>query len=48
MARIKDDHLIIQFLPIHLAKGARASLKHLPIDTIHDWAVLRKVFVGSF
>lgn len=24
MAKIKDDHLIIQSLPIHLAKGARA------------------------
>lgn len=24
MVGIKDDHLIIQFLPIHLAEGARA------------------------
>lgn len=48
MVGIKDDYLIIQFLPIHLMEGARAWLGHLPSDTIHDWANLRKAFVGNF
>jgi hypothetical protein len=36
MVGIKDDHLMIQFLPIHLAEGARAWLEHLPASTIHN------------
>jgi hypothetical protein len=36
MAGIKDDHLVIQFLPVHLAEGARAWLVHLSVSTIHD------------
>jgi hypothetical protein len=40
MVGIKDEHLVIQFLPVHLAEGARASLEHLPASTIHDWANL--------
>jgi hypothetical protein len=36
MARMKDDHLIIQFLSIHLVEGARDRLENLPSDTIHD------------
>lgn len=48
MVGIKGDHLIIQYLPIHLAEGARAWLEHLPSGTIHDWADLRKAFVGNF
>lgn len=48
MAGIKNDHLIIQFLPIHLAEGTRAWLKHLSSGTIHDWVNLKKVFVGDF
>jgi hypothetical protein len=48
MVGIKDDHLIIQFLPIHLAEGARAWLEHLPAGTIHDWIDLRKAFVENF
>jgi hypothetical protein len=36
IAGIKDDHLVIQFLPTHLVEGARAWLKHLPADTIRD------------
>ncbi|WVZ84190.1 hypothetical protein U9M48_031246 [Paspalum notatum var. saurae] len=46
--RIKDDSLIIQYLPIHLGDAPRAWLEHLPEDTIHDWEGLRKVFVGNF
>jgi hypothetical protein len=40
MAGIKDDHLIIQFLPIHLTEGVRAWLEHLLAGTIHDWVFL--------
>lgn len=36
MEGIKDDCLIIQFLDIHLAEGARDRLEHLPVGTIHD------------
>jgi hypothetical protein len=36
MVGIKDDHLVIQFLTIHLVEGARAWLEHLPVGTIHD------------
>jgi hypothetical protein len=48
MAGIKDDHLIIQFLPIHLAEGTRVWLEHLSNGTIHDWVDLKKAFVGDF
>jgi len=48
MAGIKDDPLIIQYLPIHLGDAPRAWLMHLPEDTIHDWEGLKKVFVGNF
>jgi hypothetical protein len=44
----KDDHLIFQFLPIHLAERVRAWLEHLPASTIHDWVDLRKAFVENF
>jgi hypothetical protein len=47
MAGVKDDHLIIRFLPIYLTEGARPWFEHLPIDTIHDWADLKKDFVGN-
>jgi hypothetical protein len=40
MVGIKDDFLIIQFLPIHLTEGARDWLEHLPTETIHDWVDL--------
>ena len=48
LAGIKDDSLIIQYLPIHLGDAPRAWLEHLPGDTIHNWEGLKKVFVGSF
>lgn len=47
MAGIKDDYLIIQFLPIHLVVAAGDWLKHLPTETVRDWADLRKAFVGE-
>lgn len=47
MARINDDYLIIQFLPIHIAEGARAWLEHLPLGTVRGWADLWKAFVGN-
>jgi hypothetical protein len=42
MAGIKDDNLIIQFLPIPLAEGARAWLEHLLLGTVRSWVDLRK------
>lgn len=45
---IKDDPLVIQFLPIHLTKGARVWLKHLSSNTIHDGVDLKKAFMGNF
>lgn len=48
MARIMNDYLTIQFLPIDLAEGARAWLEHLLAGTVHDWPDLQKVFIGNF
>jgi hypothetical protein len=36
MVGIKDDHLIIEFLPIHLAEGAMAWFEHLLAGTPSD------------
>jgi hypothetical protein len=36
MMGIKYDPMIIQFLRIHLADGARAWLEHLSGNTFHD------------
>jgi hypothetical protein len=36
MAGIKDDYLIIQFLPIHLVVATEDWLKHLPTETVRD------------
>jgi hypothetical protein len=36
MVGIKDDHLVIQFLPVHLAEGPRAWLEYQPASTIHE------------
>jgi hypothetical protein len=43
-----DDLFIIQFLPIYLAKSARAWLDHLPRNTINSWDDQREVFTGNF
>lgn len=48
MVRIKDDYLIILFISIHLAEGARAWLEHLPVEIVHDWANLWKAFIENF
>jgi hypothetical protein len=48
MAGIKDDDLVIQFLPVHLAEGARAWLENLHADTIHNLADLQRALVGNF
>lgn len=48
MVGIKDDHLVIQFLLVHLTEGVTAWLEHLPAGTIHDWADLRRAFIGNF
>jgi hypothetical protein len=37
-----DDLFIIQFLPIYLAKSARAWLDHLPRNAINHWDDLWK------
>lgn len=36
IAGINDDHLVMQFLPIHLVEGARVWLEHLVIGTVRD------------
>jgi hypothetical protein len=45
MVGIKNDHLVIEFLPVHFAEGARVWLEHLPSSSIHDLADLRRAFV---
>jgi hypothetical protein len=45
MVGIKNDHLVIEFLPVHFAEGARVWLEHLPSSSIHDLADLRRSFV---
>jgi hypothetical protein len=45
---VNNDLFIIQFLPIYLAKSARAWLDHLPRNTINSWDDLREVFTGNF
>ena len=43
-----DDAVIIRNLPLHLADSTRTRLEHLPVNEIHDWDDLVKVFVGNF
>ena len=43
-----DDAVIIRNLPLHLADSTRTWLEHLPVNQIHDWADLVKVFMGNF
>ena len=45
---VDDYHFIIQYLPIYIGEHVRAWLKFLPCDRIHDWADLKRVFVGNF
>jgi hypothetical protein len=35
-------------MPLYLGDSARTWLEHLPLDKIHDWTDLRRVFVGNF
>ena len=48
MGGATDDAVIIRNLPLHLANATRTWLKHLPVDQIHDWADLVKIFMGNF
>jgi hypothetical protein len=43
-----DDTFIIQYIPLYLAKNVRAWVEHLPVDCIHSWADLKRIFVGNF
>jgi len=45
---VDDDHFIIQYLPICMGEHVQAWLEFLPQDSIHDWADLKRVFVGIF
>ena len=45
---VDDDYFIIQYLPICVGEHVRAWLEFLPHDSIHDWADLKRVFVGNF
>ena len=40
---VDDDLFIIQYLPLYLAKSARAWLEHLPTNSIHSWAYLKRI-----
>jgi hypothetical protein len=43
-----DDAFIIQYLPLYLAKNARAWVEHLLVDCVHLWVNLKCIFVGNF
>ena len=43
-----DDAMIIRNLPLHLTDSTRTWLEHLPVNQIHDWGDLVKIFVGNF
>ena len=43
-----DDLFITQYLPIYVREHVWVWLKFLPHDSIHDWADLKRVFVGNF
>jgi hypothetical protein len=45
---VDDDLFIIQFLLIYLADADRASLEHLPRNTIDSWENLMEIFSGNF
>ena len=45
---VDDDYFIIQYLPICVGEHVRAWLEFLPHNIIHDWADLKRVFVGNF
>ena len=45
---VDDDLFIIQYLPLYLAKSARAWLEHLHANSIHSWANLKHIFIGNF
>jgi hypothetical protein len=43
-----DDPFIIQYLPLYLTESARAWLKHLPMNNIHLWVDLKRIFIRNF
>jgi hypothetical protein len=45
---VDDDLFIIQYLSLYLAESARAWLEHLPTNSIHSWADLKRIFIGKF
>jgi hypothetical protein len=45
---MNDDNLIICNLPLFLFDSTRAWLEHLPLDQIHDWEDLVRVFRENF
>ena len=45
---VDDDFFIIQYLPICMGEHVWAWLKFLPLDSIRDWAALKRVFVRNF
>jgi hypothetical protein len=45
---VDDDLFIIQFLPIYLVNVSRASLDHLPKNSIDCWEDLKEIFTGIF
>ena len=45
---VDDGLFFIQYLPICMGEHVWAWLEFLPHDRIHDWADLKRVFVGNF
>ena len=45
---VDDDLFIMQYLPLYLTESAQAWLEHHPMDSIHSWADIKRIFVGNF
>ena len=43
-----DDLFIIQYLPLYLGESAQACLEQLPVNSIHLWVELKRIFMGNF
>ena len=46
--RANDRLFIIQYLPLYLGESAQACLEQLPVNSIHLWVELKRIFMGNF
>jgi len=44
---VDDDYFIIQYLPIYVGEHDQTWLEFLSLDSIRDWADLKRVFIGN-